>query len=132
MATKTTRAGAALMADGKVVVAGGFGGQGGLASVEVYDPVSGTWEAARGMPSTRTGPTATTLVGGAVLVVGGRPTLALLFDPRSSASQWIDAGNLGVSRRDHTATLLDDGRVLIAGGEGRNSGILGSSEIYTP
>jgi hypothetical protein len=67
-----------------------------------------------------------------VLVVGGLPTLALLFDPRNSASQWIDAGNLGVSRRDHTATLLDDGRVLIVGGEGRNSGILGSSEIFTP
>ena len=132
MSIKTTGAGAALMTDGRVLVAGGFGGRGGLAFVELYDPASGVWEPAQGMPSTRIGPTATTLPGGAVLIVGGRPTLALLFDPPNAASTWIDAGNLGVSRRDHTATLLDDGRVIIVGGEGRNSGILGSSEIYTP
>jgi len=58
-------------------VAGGdqFGGERGirpLATVELYDPVSGDWTSARPMAHARSGLTITLLADGRVLAIGGR------------------------------------------------------------
>ncbi len=73
---------AALLASGKVLIAGGWasGGEGcpddncvgPSSSAELYDPASGTFAPAASMGVSRVGPTATLLSSGAVLVVGGR------------------------------------------------------------
>lgn len=69
---------ATLMPDGDVLVTGGVGsmstgsaGQGGLASVEIYDPQSDTWSTLPPMHLGRSGHTATLLSDGNVLVAGG-------------------------------------------------------------
>jgi N-acetylneuraminic acid mutarotase len=85
---------ATLLTDGKLLVVGGVrsGGNGVLASGEIYDPGSRTWTAAPNMATPRVNQTATLLPDGRVLVAGGmsvidgtaRPQVAAeLYDPGS-------------------------------------------------
>ncbi len=70
---------ATVLANGMVLVAGGFGGatstlqSGGaaLTSAELYNPTSGTWTATGSMTTARMNHTATLLASGEVLVAGG-------------------------------------------------------------
>jgi hypothetical protein len=84
------------------------------------------------MNEARAAHTATRLLDGRVLIVGGLTSGATasaeVFDP--VARRFSSTGSLGVPRAAHTATLLADGRVLVAGGY--NGAWLGSTEIYDP
>ncbi|MGQ0520892.1 MAG: DUF7948 domain-containing protein [Actinomycetota bacterium] len=116
-----------LLADGRVLLAGGRDRQNGtaVASAEVYDPKTGTWALTGSMTVGRTAHTATLLRNGKVLVTGGatgnlttnaQPQLATaeLFDPATGT--WSATGTMATSRYLHSAHLLRDGRVLVAGG----------------
>jgi hypothetical protein len=64
---------AALLPDGRVLVAGGYGENGDyLASAEVYDPATGIWKATGSMAYARDRFTMTLLLDGRMLVVGGK------------------------------------------------------------
>jgi N-acetylneuraminic acid mutarotase len=127
---------ATLLADGRVLVAGGHGSSGLLASAELYDPTTNTWSSAGSMASTRYIHSATLLANGRVLVAGGlgsSPTLtsAELYDPATNT--WSRAGSMVSTHLRHTATLLADGRVLVVGGEESNTGpYLATAELYDP
>ncbi len=72
--------------------------------------------------------TATVLLDGTVLEVGGPNKSAEIFDP--STGTWTSIGKTHVVHGSHTATLLADGRVLVVGGNwevGERS-----VEIYDP
>jgi hypothetical protein len=89
LVTPRTGHAATLLPDGKVLVAGGYGGNGALASAELYDPGSGSWTAAGSMVTPRQSHTATLLPDGKVLVAGGfgaeAPVVtAELYDPGSA------------------------------------------------
>jgi len=128
---------AALLPDGRILVAGGFDSSGPLRSAELYDPKTDFWSLARDMLTPRALHTATLLSSGRVLVTGGRvpssgtsiyTNSAELYDPNSDT--WSSAGTMIVPREAHTATLLSSGQVLIAGGSA--GGDLDSAEMYTP
>jgi len=77
--------------------------------------------------------TATLLLDGRVLVVGGVGVdylaSAEFYDPATGF--WTSTGSLAVARTYHTATLLPNGNVLVVGGENMN-GALASVEVYDP
>jgi hypothetical protein len=117
---------ATLLADGKVLVAGGAGNTGEL--TEVYDPVSETWSATGSMVAPCYFHTAARLLDGKVLVAGctgytGAPAPAELYDPISGTC--TATGNMVSGAGGFRAMLLRDGRVLLFDGRG-------SSELYDP
>lgn len=135
---------ATLLSDGRVLVAGGCRSltfpcpsADALASVELFDPSNGRWQAATPMATVRRGGhTATLLRDGRVLVVGGTgPAGAVLdsvelWDPATRA--WTATAPLAAARADHGATLLTDGRVLIAGGVDSAGAALTTAAIWNP
>jgi large repetitive protein len=129
-----------LLPDGKVLIAGGFGGSGTESnpyrSTEIYDPHTGSFQPAGNMTIGRTGHTATLLKNGKLLIAGGwtgRYNLrrsAELYDPATGV--FTPTGDMLVERAGNTAALLPDGRVLVAGGEDRGENALASAELYDP
>ena len=114
---------ATLLADGRVLVAGGHSSN---ARLEIFDPQTGRstlTDAVTQLPLL--GHTATLLIDGRVLLAGGgyltdgRPGFGNYGSTTSdayAAGAITAAGRMNHFRQDHTATLLRDGRVLIAGG----------------
>ena len=85
--------------------------------------------------------TATLLLDGRVLIVGGRSSdvddssglaSAEIYDPK--AHTFTATGSMTTLRTGHTATLLADGRVLITGGEDASNppNELASAELFDP
>lgn len=113
---------ATLLANNHVLVIGGglnpsSGGGEPLVVAERYDPVASTWT--KVAPPSRAryaGHTATLLVDGRVLVLGGLVggSAAELYNPTTDT--WTIAAPLTLPRSNHTATRLPDGRVLVVGG----------------
>lgn len=134
---------ATLLADGRVLVAGGRGSS-ALDSAELYDPISGNWTATGKMLTARMGHTATLLPDGRVLVVGGITgassvgsspyLLDEIYDPHSGA--WVAAGPLRSTdesyRYGHRATPLPSGGVLVTGGWSWNEDTHADSLLYHP
>lgn len=148
-----------LLADGKVLLAGGQGEESrapvpGARAAQVYDEATGNWSRIDEMKSGRTKHTATLLPDGTVLVVGGNTAVAGRGDDRPedlvgaevydpAAGTWAPAAPPGYVRSGHTATLLragpasgcaqNCGKVLVVGGHGLPDRIMEtvmSAELY--
>jgi hypothetical protein len=135
---------ATLLADGRVLIAGGREDPSGspVATTEIYDPLSRTFTPAGSMTEPRAGHAAIRLGDGRVLISGGEYccqtygshadqtiSSAELFDP--STGTFMKTGPTAFERSGHTAILLRDGRVLVVGGA--NGGDPdGTAEIYDP
>jgi hypothetical protein len=85
----------------------------------------------------RVGHTATLLLNGKALIVGGQGNSGILasaelYDPATGA--FTQTGSLSTARENHTATLLPSGLVLIAGGLRfeADAESLASAELYDP
>jgi hypothetical protein len=130
---------AALLMNGKVLLAGGNDDPGESAVAEVYDPSTGTFTATGNMTVSRADDPATLLSDGTILIAGSNGdagvTLASaeLYDPVTGT--FTRTGDMTADRGLHTATLLNNGKVLIAGGI-HNVGYtwppLSSADLYTP
>jgi N-acetylneuraminic acid mutarotase len=88
------------------------------------------------LPAPRARHTATRLLNGRILVVGGYAganvslTEVDLFEPMTGSIASV--APLHTSRHDHSATLLRDGRVLVVGGYNPQQGWLTDAEVYDP
>jgi len=134
-----------LLADGKVLVAGGYHSLSGrferkasfyLASAEIYDPATGKWEETGSMNQPRFGAAVVTLPKtGQVLAAGGSAgdeavisPSAEVFDQRSA--KWRFTVPMGSCRVSATASVLGSGDVLVVGGVGCDGNAQASAEIY--
>lgn len=132
---------ATLLANGKVLLAGGFFNSSvPHNSAELYDPATRTFAPlAATMAARREGHVASVLLDGKVLIAGGQSShvalaSAELYDP---ATQTFTAvGSLmNAARLIAAAALLPNGQVLITGGgtaSTTNFGALDSAEVYDP
>jgi len=122
------------LANGHVLIAGGFSNNVILASAEIYDPATSRFSVTGKMRATRFGHTAS-LTGGQVLVIGGRTTgdVSRALTEFFGAGAWTEGPRLRQDRYRHTATTLPDGRILITGGySSSHANTLASAEIYNP
>ncbi len=134
---------AMLLADGKVLVAGGLSTNPlvRLGSAEIYDPATGTWSAAGNMAVARQLAAAVRLADGRVVVAGGSGVgsdlnaiaTTEIYSP--TTGRWTTANPLTAARSAHTAALLTDGSVLVSGGGGGTFAaptLLSSAERFDP
>ncbi len=107
----------------------------------LFDPVAGTWSSPQSMSATagaQIGGQLVLLASGGALYSGGTNgdlnpvATAQIYNP--SIPGWFQTGSMTASRYGHIAVRLNDsnGRILIAGGEGSDSVILSSAEIFDP
>ena len=122
---------AVVLRDGRVLIAGGYGTSGQLASVEVYDPDRGTFILLGNMAVRRACQSLTVLNDGRdVLIAGGHADgaghldSAEIYSPDSHSTMLITKMN--TPHFLHTATPLTNGKVLIIGGYSP------SVELYDP
>ena len=103
--------------DGRVVVAGGWGGG---SHTEIYHPTTGKWSGAAPMMLSRLMGVSLLTAQGQVLMVGGSgnntetPITAESYDPATDT--WSSAGYLSAPRRYFAGAALPGGGALIAGG----------------
>ena len=125
-----------LLPDGRLLVIGGQGPSGPLATAGIKDAQTASITQVSGqLQYARAWHTATLLPDGTILVLGGvgRSNVivsqAEVFDPAARSFKVLASTGL-TPRADHTATLLTDGRVLITGGVGASGEPLGQLELW--
>jgi len=122
---------AALLTNGKVLVAGGNIFNDKTNRAEIYNTKTNSWKFTGDLSASRADHTAILLPNGKVLVAGGEgfnSASAEIYDPADET--WSSAGDLKTARIDHTVTLLKNGQVLVIGGLGSGYASLASAEIY--
>lgn len=125
---------ATLLADGTVLIAGGFADEEAkaLPSAEIFDPETESFSAINPMNGARQSHTATLLPNGKVLLAGGFNgdylAGAELYDP--ATRQFVPTGSMKTARMGHVAVVLNEHQVLLAGGTGVGWAFLESAEIY--
>lgn len=136
LATPRSNHTATLLADGRVLVAGGYN-LGDIADCEIFDPAAGTFTPTDALSTRRYGHEAVRLGDGRVLVLGGASSAASGKNFTSTAEiwspttgEWAAAAALLAPRYRFAAALLPDG-VLVAGGS-NDDGVLGAAEVYDP
>ncbi|TAJ16000.1 MAG: hypothetical protein EPO68_11845 [Planctomycetota bacterium] len=144
---------ATLLADGRVLLLGGIGPGGVLASGRLFQPLTGQYAPTPNMATPRALHTATLLSDGRVLVTGGSPQFTFshptgqplaytsavatteVYDPNTNT--WTSGPGLQRGLTTHQASRLGDGRVLITGGV-ENAGVgaipatTAATYLYTP
>jgi hypothetical protein len=114
LATQRFGHSATLLANGKVLIAGGMNHLATatyLSSAELFDPAKGTFSSVGSLVGMRTSHRAVGLPSGKVLLVGGsqNPNSAEVFDPAAGIFYSRD-----LPRSYHTATVLGNGKVLLS------------------
>jgi len=135
-----------VLPNGKILVAGGISGSGGIllgrpeTSLAV-DPTNGRFVSAGTVRIPRQAATSASLLDGRVLIIGGfagggtngwtNEALpgAEIYDPATGT--FAATGSLSTPRFRPTVTALNDGSVLVAGGDGIG-GVKATAETYAP
>lgn len=126
------------LADGRVLIVGGFSITAPVTAADLFDPATDTITPAASMSEPRSDVSATLLSDGTVLVAGGFSGGSAITDTAelydATANSWTATGALNETREAHTATSLPDGTVLLTGGQGDLTAALvrSSAELYDP
>lgn len=108
---------AAVLPDGRVLVAGGYAPEAALASAEIFEPTTGTWTATASMADARFHHSASVLEIGVVVAGGWQRGSNLatteVFDV--ATARWRPGPELRVGRDDHCSVALTTGILLFGG-----------------
>ena len=112
---------AAAVVNGKIYLIGGAGEDNKpFGSVQVYDPVTGTWAARANMPTAR-GLFGTSAVGGKIYAIGGttrgRDKLAVVEAYDTATDTWTRKADMPTPR-NALSTAVVDGKIYAIGGWG--------------
>jgi N-acetylneuraminic acid mutarotase len=113
---------ATILANGKILVAGGTNNGAALTSAELYNPTAATWASTGSMHVARTLAQDVLLSNGSVLVMGGCVNDCLSATTNSAeiynpiAGTFTATGSMVQARAEFGVTLLANGQVLVAGG----------------
>ena len=139
MTEARSNASAALLSDGRVIIAGGQNGSSISSTIEIFDPVAGSFSFAGTMSSPRTQHAMAVLHDGRVIIVAAQtgprrsppPTFSIRLQGQLSAGP-----SLAVARFGHSATTLLNGQVVVIGGNNGNADPaqmdLASAELFDP
>ena len=125
------RHGAARMADGRVLVAGGDPGTISGVTAEIWDPSSETWAVTGQMSEQRTGTDQSLVLlkdGRLLMATGYIISYEEVYDPTTGT--WSATGPIGTTRSDGAGLLMNDGRVLVSGGF--NPNFSRPAKLYDP
>lgn len=140
MQTRRREHSAALLPDGRVLLAGGFGDS-ILNHVDLFDPLTNTFTAGSAMLTPRMNFAVTLLPNGRLLSSGGWSDSGLTasaetFSAPQAYYRWKSTtGSLSIGTESPTATLLANGKVLVAGGiipQGNNLVYSKLTALYDP
>lgn len=130
----------AALADGRMLVAGGYAGPvsyaDATANAEIFDHASGTFSATGPLNQARASHRMVLLADGRMLALGGRSTTgqvlasAEIYDP--VAGTWTLVSPMNVARSEPMLVRLADDRVLVIAGRDPGDSAIGSTEIFDP
>ncbi len=115
---------ASAMADGRVLVCGGYNGA-VLADSQIYNPSTNAWSSVAALPAARSSASAALLGDGRVLVCGGwdgSAASSVAWTYAASTNTWAQVASMPTAKSRHLAVALSDGRVLVCGGYGGAGG----------
>lgn len=134
---------ATLLADGRVLLAGGYRVDSASKLAEIYDPATGKFTRTGSLHAARGDAQAALLPDGRVLVIGGdqeggTPSevdldSAEIYDP--ATGKFSETAKMETPRTMFSAVLLANGKVLVAGGDYNSVAggiLLDSAELYDP
>ena len=125
---------ATLLADGRVLLAGGYTGSVVTNAAELYNPATNNWTGTGSLNQARFLHGAVPLPDGRTLVMGGESEggnvlkNAETYDP--GTGQWTFTANMNSPRAFFDPVLLPNGKVLVAGG--RIAVETATAELYNP
>lgn len=131
--------GATLLADGHILVTGGYNSTGVMTENETYDPAADKWTVNPSMNHPHALHVALLLQDGRVLVAGGDTGLGLpgaeadLFDP--VAGTWKAVGSMAERREYFQGATLPNGKAIVVGGYSINGEMfvsLATCERFNP
>ncbi len=125
-----------LLPDGRVLLLGGLGSSGLIASGAIEDSSGVITPLRTRLLEARAWHTASILPDGKVFIFGGVGKKGVMsdgevFDPATQLFRPISVATLR-PRAHHTATVLTDGNLLIAGGIGADSRLADRAQLWTP
>jgi N-acetylneuraminic acid mutarotase len=107
--------------NGEIYVVGGFRRNGTTANtVEVYNPMTDTWQFAAPLPVAVNHTTAAS-VNGKLYVIGGLPTTNLTFEYDPAENVWRRKANMPTARGAHAVAVID-GKIYAVGGSPASAG----------
>lgn len=131
-----SRASLTLLADGRVLLAGGelpdfWNGSTPTNSAYLFDPAANTWRQTAYLNTSSSRHSGILLPDGKVLIAGGTGKLTEIFDPVTET--WSYGPDMNYNHYAGTLAVLSDGSALIAGSGDSEYGTSSSdAEIYQP
>lgn len=143
MQVKRALFGISKMNDGRVLCAGGAGGNiltiGPIKQAEIYDPGTNAFTQIVNLPADAAFPIAVTLTDGRPAVLGGAqgtlddpvPTAAC-YAYNTGSNTWTTLDPMDLTHGGGAGAVLEDGTVYYGGGESNNGSATDQAESYTP